>query len=437
MRNAAGLFLAALTSCSLTPAVSGSALRFGSRVAAQEASKPPHLSRFRLANGLRVILAEDHTLPIASVSIAYNVGANDDPPSQDGMAHLLEHMMFKGSANVRDGEQYDLVAEGGGYTAGLTADTLTIYNTTIPSSQLEMVLYLEADRMRALRMTEEGLASQKLAVKNENERNARSDLPSIKVANLTNTYRLLIDTITVADLARFYERYYGPNNAVLSISGDIRVKAAEAIVRKHLTSIPRTNLARGEASPTLSRETFTDIQRKRRAVFLAFLASPETDGRDVGPMVQEFLSGNRPALRQAIGAAPTAEVSVLLRNHARRRFLIVSAEVPDGKTATEVEGALARQIRALAIKGPSQEEVERLKRRALITDARRFLNGEFRAEAAAKFELLYGDAALLSHREGWIRSLRPADLAKWATAVVGRSPAIVLLAEPGSPGGIE
>ena len=439
MQKPAVLVVLALTSCWLTTRVDREVLGFGNRDVAQARTVPVQLKRFRLPNGLRVIIAEDHTLPIVSVSVAYNVGANDDPQSQDGMAHLVEHMMFKGSTQVADGEQYDLVAEGGGYTAGLTDATVTIYNTTIPSNQLEMVLFLEADRMQALRITEEALANQKLAVKNENEGNARSDLPSLLVANLTNTYRLLIDRITVADVERFYEQHYGPNNAVLSISGDVSAKSVEAVTRNYFGAIPRTNLVRREESPTPTpkRETFTDIQRKRRAVFLAFPALPDTDGRDVGPMVQEFLSSNRPALRRAIGGTPTAVVSVLLRYHARTRFLVVSAEVPDGKTTSEVEAALATEVRALAIKGPSQEEVERSKRRALVVAARRALSGEFRAEGAAKSELLYGDARFLNRQEEWIRSLRASDLTKWATAVLSRAPAFVLLADPGASGGTQ
>ena len=121
----------------------------------------------KLKNGLRVLIAEDHHAPVFSVAISYNVGSRDERPGRTGFAHLFEHMMFKGSENVGPGEQFTLIFNNGGSMNGTTNEDRTLYYDTLPANQLDMALFLEADRMRSLEITKENLDNQRQAVQEE------------------------------------------------------------------------------------------------------------------------------------------------------------------------------------------------------------------------------------------------------------------------------
>src|SRR5206468_11145923 len=126
---------------------------------------------FRLNNGLRVILAEDHSAPTYSICVTYNVGSRDERPGRTGFAHLFEHMMFQGSANVGKGEHFILILNNGGSANGTTNADRTNYFETLPANQLELGIFLEADRMRALNVTEANFTNQRHAVQEERRLN--------------------------------------------------------------------------------------------------------------------------------------------------------------------------------------------------------------------------------------------------------------------------
>ena len=113
-----------------------------------------------IENGMRVVLSEDHSVPVVAVVVLYDVGARNEPPGRTGFAHLFEHMMFQGSANVKKGEFYTFVEDNGGVLNGMTSNDFTIYFEVMPSNQLELALWLEADRMRSLQVNQENLDNQ-------------------------------------------------------------------------------------------------------------------------------------------------------------------------------------------------------------------------------------------------------------------------------------
>ena len=129
----------------------------------------PHLpvEQFTLANGLRVVLSEDHSVPVVSVAVYYNVGSRNEREGRTGFAHLFEHMMFQGSENVPKAGHFQYVFNNGGTMNGTTSSERTNYFETLPSSQLPLALWLESDRMRSLRVTQENLDNQRDAVKEE------------------------------------------------------------------------------------------------------------------------------------------------------------------------------------------------------------------------------------------------------------------------------
>jgi predicted Zn-dependent peptidase len=218
------------------------------------ATRSPQIkySEHRLSNGLRVIIAEDHTAPVFSVVVNYDVGSRNERPSRTGFAHLFEHMMFKGSENVGPGEHPYLMFMNGGNMNGTTNKDRTMYYETLPANQLELALFLEADRMRSLAITKENLDNQRNAVQEE-RRLAIDNQPYGKISDTLarlayqnfayghSTIGSMADlsAATVEDVAAFFKTYYAPNNATLAIVGDVDTKTALDKVKTYFEAIPR------------------------------------------------------------------------------------------------------------------------------------------------------------------------------------------------------
>jgi zinc protease len=182
----------------------------------------------RLANGLRVITVEDQSTPVIAIDITYNVGSRNERPGRTGFAHLFEHMMFKGSKNVGTGEQFYLVFNNGGTMNGTTNEDRTTYFDALPSNQLDLALFLEADRMRSLVINQANLDNQRNAVREE-RRLSVDNQPYGKSGEIQQgliydnfAYKHTVigsiddlNAATVEDVAAFFKTYYAPNNAVL------------------------------------------------------------------------------------------------------------------------------------------------------------------------------------------------------------------------------
>ena len=209
--------------------------------------------RYTLNNGLRVILSQDHAVPVVSVYLLYDVGARSEEKGRTGFAHLFEHMMFEGSANAPKGT-FDTQIEGnGGSMNGSTHPDFTDYFETLPSNKLATALWLESDRMRSLAITDANLANQKEAVKQErrlsfdNQPYATAIVdtwPTLAYQNWHNSHSLIgsfedLNAATTADVRNFFRTYYAPNNAVLAIVGDIDIPAAKKLVESYFGDIPR------------------------------------------------------------------------------------------------------------------------------------------------------------------------------------------------------
>jgi zinc protease len=205
----------------------------------------------KLKNGLRVIISEDHSAPVFAIAVNYNVGSRDERKGRTGFAHLFEHMMFEGSENVGDGEHMQLVFSNGGSMNGTTNKERTLYFELLPANQLDLALFLEADRMRSLDITKENLDNQRNAVQEE-RRLGIDNQPygktfelrdELAYDNFAYEHSVIgsmadLDAATVDDVATFFKIYYAPNNAVLSIVGDVDTKTTLDKVRKYFESIP-------------------------------------------------------------------------------------------------------------------------------------------------------------------------------------------------------
>lgn len=222
------------------------------------------LERMRLENGLHVVLAPDRNAAAVSVAVYYDVGFRSEPQGRTGFAHLFEHLMFEGSASLEKMEHARLVQGNGGTFNGSTNSDYTRYFETLPSNALELGLFLEADRMRAVRLSEETLVNQIAVVKEEIRVNVLNrpyggfpwiQLPPVMFKTFNNAHNGYgsfedLEAATVEDASAFFEQYYAPGNAVLAIVGDFDTDVAGPLVEKHFASIP--------AGPVPERPSFAE-----------------------------------------------------------------------------------------------------------------------------------------------------------------------------------
>jgi zinc protease len=206
---------------------------------------------YKLPNGLKVVISEDHVAPVVTVGVYYNVGFRVEPKGRTGFAHLFEHMMFQGSANVKKFEHAKYVEANGGNLNGHTDFDYTNYFETLPSSRVEMGLWLESDRMRSLDISEENLKNQQNVVSEEIRVNVLNqpyqlfewiDLWQNAFTNWNNSHNgygdlAEVNAATIDDVRNFFKTYYAPNNAVLTIVGDVDSNEVKKMVEKHFASI--------------------------------------------------------------------------------------------------------------------------------------------------------------------------------------------------------
>jgi len=205
-----------------------------------------------LSNGLQVIVSPDHTAPVATVGVYYNIGFRLEPQGRSGFAHLFEHMMFQGSENAGKMVHIRLVNSAGGVLNGSTRYDVTNYFEAVPSNALERMLWLEADRMRALKVDDENLRNQRDVVKEEVRVNVFNqpyggfpwlDLPPVANRNWANAHNFYgefadLDAATLDDVQSFFKTYYAPNNAVLLMLGDVQPAEGFDLARRYFEDIP-------------------------------------------------------------------------------------------------------------------------------------------------------------------------------------------------------
>ncbi len=243
--------LVALSACSYLPVETAT-------VEPKQAEVSIPYEKFTLDNGLTVVLHEDHSDPLVHVDVTYHVGSSREEPGKSGFAHFFEHMMFQGSEHVPDEMHFQIVNRAGGNMNGTTNSDRTNYYQTVPANQLERILWLEADRMGFLldAVTKEKFEVQRETVKNE--RNQRYDnrpygLLSERVGEVlypvghpyswqTIGYVEDLDRVEVSELKRFFDRWYGPNNATITIGGHIDPAKTKALIKKYFADIPAGKL---------------------------------------------------------------------------------------------------------------------------------------------------------------------------------------------------
>jgi len=286
---------------------------------------------FKLKNGLRVLLAEDHSAPTYSICVTYNVGSRDERPGRTGFAHLFEHMLFQGSENVGKGEHFILIQNNGGSANGTTNIDRTNYFETLPANQLELGIFLEADRMRAAAITQANFDNQRLTVQEE-RRQSYDNRPYGK------TYETMIDlaydnfaykhstigsmddlnAATIEDAEAFFRYYYAPNNAVVALVGDFKTDVAVALIKQYFEDIP------AQTSPSAPDMSETEQKGERRKVIEdSFARTPRLD------IVYKIPPGNTPdwyALDVLGGVLSNGVSSRLYQKFVKEKEMALSVE---------------------------------------------------------------------------------------------------------------
>lgn len=207
---------------------------------------------YELDNGLKVILHEDHSTPIVAVSIMYHVGSKNEDPDKTGFAHFFEHLLFEGSENIKRGE-FDVYVNGsGGYNNANTSDDRTYYYEVLPSNYLELGLWLESERLLHAKILQEGVDTQREVVKEERRQRVDNQpygsvLEELKKRAFTvHPYRWTtigsmehLTNAKLEDFIQFYKSFYVPENAILSIAGDIDIPEAKKLIHNYFSNIPR------------------------------------------------------------------------------------------------------------------------------------------------------------------------------------------------------
>ena len=373
----------------------------------------------KLANGLRVIVKQDRRAPVAVVLLLYKVGSIDETNGATGVAHVLEHMMFKGTSTTPVGEYSRLIAAAGGRDNAYTSNDLTGYFAAIGKSELELAIRLEADRMANLTLSPEEFAKE-IKVVMEERRLRTDDRPRSLVyeqmmatALTAHPYRNPIigwmndlENMRVEDLREFYQRWYSPNNATLIVVGDVVPAEVLALATKYFGGIPSRSLPPRKPQEEPAQLGVKRVTVKAPAelpyVLMTFRAPPLRDPeRDSEPYALEMLAAvldggqaarlNRTLVRkERLASAADAGYDGISRGPG---FFYLSGTPTPGKTAADVEAGLRREMTRIIEHGVTQDELERAKAQAVAAHVYQRDSMLFQARQIASLE-----AADISYR---------------------------------------
>ena len=377
---------------------------------------PTPIQQFSLANGLRVILCEDHAVPVVSVALYYDVGSRNEKFGRTGFAHLFEHMMFQGSENVPKAAHFQYIFNAGGTMNGTTSTERTNYYETLPASHLPLALWLESDRMRSLKVTQENLDNQRNAVQEEKRLrydnqpyvNAFLRINELIFKNPANAHSTIgsmedLDAATIDDVQEFFRVYYAPNNAVLTIVGDFESAEATDLVRKYFEGIanqpspPPVDVSEPE-DVAQTQEVYNDQLAPAPAFVLGWKIPPRRtlDFYALSLAADLIFEGDSSRLYQKLVKGDESVVSIQGGIDERRgpSALYIFALPKPGEEVAAIRNQIFDEIRSLSTSGPSLAEMEKL-RNSLCNDVVRGRQSTmYRAQRLAEYALYDGDPTL-------------------------------------------
>ncbi len=407
-----------------------------------------------LANGLRVVISEDRSAPVFSLLVHYDVGSRDERKGRTGFAHLFEHMMFKGSENVGSGEHGIAIAQAGGTMNGSTNKDRTIYYQTLPSNQLDLAIFLEADRMRSLEITQEKLDNQRHAVQEERRRNldnqpygrSGDEIHAFVYDNPAYGHPTIgsmedLDAASVDDVRAFFKTYYAPNNAVLVIVGDVDATVALDKVRKAFESIPsqppppRPDLTEPKQAAERRRVIEDPLARVPRLDIVFKVPARLAPGDEAAVALSTVLGSGRSSRlykrlvrdEQLASSVFAARDNVL--GPGMLRIIVTPAP---GRDLAAVERAVYEEIEKLKAGPIADWEVEKARNSARRSFVGQMTSSLQRAMDLATYATAFGDPGLINRRLAPFEALTAADLQRAAAAHLAPENRSVLTTVPAS-----
>ncbi|MFN2406907.1 MAG: insulinase family protein [Pyrinomonadaceae bacterium] len=379
---------------------------------------PTPIEQFTLANGLRVVLSPDRSIPVVSIAVYYDVGSRNEREGRTGFAHLFEHMMFQGSENVPKAAHFQYIFNAGGTMNGTTSTERTNYFETLPSNYLPLAFWLESDRMRSLKVTQENLDNQRHAVQEEKRLrydnqpyvNAFLRMNELIFTNPANAHSTIgsmedLDAATIDDVQEFFRIYYAPNNAVISVVGDFDSAEARGLIDKYFGNIPSQPVAPppvdvSEPEPVaVPQETFHDPLAPAPAFVLGWKipARRTPDFYSLSLAGTLLFEGDSSRLYQKLVKGDESVVSIEGGVDERRgpSALYIFALPKPGEEVATIREQIFDEIRRIAADGPTEAEMEKL-RNSLCNDAVRGRQSTmYRAQRIAEFALYDSDPRLV------------------------------------------
>ena len=410
------------------------------------------IQQFTLKNGLRVVLSEDHAAPTVSLCMTYDTGSRNELPGHTGFAHLFEHMMFQGSENVGKGEHFILIENNGGDMNGSTSSDSTNYYERLPSNQLDLALFLESDRMKALRVTQATLDNQRSTV--QEERRLRMDnqaygkteeiLEGLAYDNFAYKHSTMgsmddLNAASLQDVTQFFKTYYAPNNAVLVLVGDFKTPEAMEKIKKYFEDIPSqpvppavdmTEPAQNAERRSQIEDAFARLPRLDVVYKTVPANTPDWYALDMlgdilfsGPSSRMYqkLVKEKPLALQVAGGMDLRRGTSLFQGFALLR---------PGQDAGEVEKLMYEEFDRVKQDGVTRAEMDKVRIQDDLQQARSLTSTLGRAMMLGRYAVFFHDPTLVNTILKNYDGVTSADIQRVARKYLGSAQRTVLLTTP-------
>ncbi|UZD22200.1 pitrilysin family protein [Algoriphagus halophytocola] len=403
---------------------------------------------FDLDNGLHVIMHQDNTTPIVVTSVLYHVGAKNEQPDRTGFAHFFEHLMFEGSENIERGEYMNIIQAHGGTLNAYTSNDITYYYESLPSNELELALYMESERMLHSKVDETGVETQREVVKEE-KRQSYDNRPygsilieTLKRAYSEHPYRWApigslehLNAASIEEFQQFYKDFYVPNNATLTIAGDIDYQQAEEWVRKYFSEIPKgtKEIYRPDVTEPKKTEEIRDViydNIQIPAVIQAYNLPPKTHPDSYAmSMLSTYLTGGNSSLmtkelvdKQQKALAIAAIPLELEDGGIFIMYGITNMGIEPQDLETEID-KLIKQVQAEGISDRDFEKLQNIIENDIVSSNSSMAGV---AENLAEAHVIYGDANYVNKVMDAYSQVKKEDLQRVANEYLDLNGRVVL-----------
>lgn len=417
-------------------------------------AKKIEFQQYKLDNGLSVILHQDNTNPIVNVSVLYHVGSKNEDPARTGFAHFFEHLMFEGSPNIKRGEYMKIIESAGGNLNANTSFDRTYYFETLPSNQLELGLYMESERMLQLKIDSTGVETQRKVVKEERKQSLDNRPYGTLVEKIfSNAYKVhpyrwmpigsaqYIDQAKIDEFISFYKKFYVPDNATLTIAGDIDIAKAKELIKKYFGEISKgkEEITRPtEVEPMKTAEVREIVYDKVQLPLVAqayHMPAQGTPDYYALSMLTTLLSGGESSrLTKEIKdkqqkALQVASVPFALENPG---LFITFGLCNVGGKAEELETAIDNEIEKVKKDLVSETEFQKVKNQIESSFVTRYSTVAGIGESLANYSVYFGDPNLINTEIQRFMKVTREDLKRVANKYLTKENRVVLYYLPKS-----